>query len=46
MAVMDMFKVAGHWLFMQVLGGVQAIKEQTIDRHKSLKSKNNTSFYF
>ena len=38
--VPDLLKRLAIFLFMQVLGAIQALKEQTVDRHRPLKRES------
>ena len=44
-AVPDLLKRLALFLYMQVLGAIQALKEQTVDRHRPLKRELNVTVY-
>ena len=41
--VPDLLKRLAIFLFMQVLGAIQALKEQTVDRHRPLKRESQNA---
>ena len=44
--VPDLLKRLAIFLFMQVLGAIQALKEQTVDRHRPLKRESQRAKYY